>query len=287
MARFCTLLPSFALFLVIALVSTRSGAEAKALPEMKVTLAASTFTSEALKELQPLADQVSRIVDELIPGEPQDYPHDGIVCFEAPARWTTPEFLKAGFSSPPVTLNGAHVYDEPVEAKNNAVRIAVTGVKAPDKWRFAFQLSHELAHVKMGTRTDNYLDETFAVALSYEVLRRLGYEGYLLICEGTDLHKLPSAPQQALASGQWDEAKAYWLIQAKTQNKRIDDRTFQTLGAVLILWQKDAPHWGELFNAGSENTCSSSAPVNTFQVCDPDLSKMRHQNSLLKRLGLS
>lgn len=187
---------------------------------------------------------------------------------------------------PPNVVSGSRVLDEPVEANNNTIRIAVVGVQPADKWRFATQLSHELAHVKIGIRTNNYLDETFAVAISLEVLRRLGYEGYLLGDHGIDLVRLPPIPQQALALGRFDEARAYWLVEAKKQGYRTEDRTFQALGAVLLLWEKGKPNWAELLNAGSGNSCSISALVNTYQVCDPDFSRMRHQASLLKRLGL-
>lgn len=188
-----------------------SSAESKEFQGMKVILAPSTFTPDALKELQPIAEQVAQVVDKIIPGTPPDYPPEGIVCFEAPGRWSTPAYREMGYAVPPVTINGPRVVDEPQETVSNTVRIVVSGVQAPDKWKFVLQLSHELAHVKMGVRTDNYLDETFAVAFSFEVLRRFGYEGYLLENEGILLHQLPLAPQKALALEQWKEVQAYWL----------------------------------------------------------------------------
>jgi hypothetical protein len=262
-----------------------SSTGAQVAQKTKVVLVASTFTPQALRELQPVADQVSQIVDELVPGTPPDYPPGGIICFEAPARWTTPAYTAMASDVPPVTIVGPRISDEPPEAIGNAVRIAVHDVQAPDRWRFAFQLSHELAHVKMGARSDNYLDETFATALSFEVLRRLGYEGYLLISEGTYLHQLPSEPQKALALGDWSEAQTYWLGHSKTQGQRKDDRPFQTLGAVLILRKRRGPQWTELLNASSANVCASSLSAGTFRVCDPDLSKMRGQKSFLLLLG--
>ena len=183
----------------VTLLLLGSSAEAQIAQKTRIVLAASTFTPQALKELQPIADQVSQIVDELVPGTPLDYPPAGIICFESPARWSSREYKAMGYGVPPVTINGPRILDEPPEAIGNTVRIAVHDVQAPDRWRFAFQLSHELAHVKMGARSDNYLEETFATALSLEVLRRLGYEGYLLISEGTYLQELPPTVQKALA----------------------------------------------------------------------------------------
>jgi hypothetical protein len=97
-------------------------------------------------------------------------------------------------------------------------------VDTPDKWRLVYQLSHELTHVKMGVRTDNYLDETFAVDASFEVLRRFGYEKYLLMNKDEYLHRLPPTVQTALARERWREAQAYWIEQSKTQGQKTEDR---------------------------------------------------------------
>ena len=61
----------------------------------------------------------------------------------------------------------------------------------------------------MGARTGNYLRETFAVALSLEVLRRLGYEGYLLVMRVIIQSSFPSPPQRALARKHWQDNRAY------------------------------------------------------------------------------
>ena len=82
------------------------------------------------------------------------------------------------------------------------------------------------------------------------------------------------------------EAQAYWLANSKTQGLKIDDRPFQTLGAMLILREKGGPHWAELLNASSANVCADSLSAGTFKVCDPDLPKMRGEKSFLLLLGL-
>ncbi len=90
------------------------------------------------------------------------------------------------------------------------MRIALNGIQPFDRWRLVYQLSHELAHVKMGVRIDNSLIETFATAVSTEVLRRLGFQGYLMRVEGEDIQILPELIQQQLAYNKWADLKSYW-----------------------------------------------------------------------------
>ncbi len=278
-AKFCQT------FLLLCSVSL----EAQKWQGMKVTLAASTFTQAQLQELQPVADEVTRLVDTLIPGKPQDYPADGIVCFEAPASWKA-KSVKPAYS-PPITFKGPHSTDEPPEAPANTLRIALDEIPGPNRLSLAFQLAHELAHVKMGNRTDNYLIETFAMALSYEVLHRLGYEGYLLENEGLYLKGLPPIPQEALAWEHLEKARAYWLDASKMEAlkqppEQLSGRSFQTLGAILIL-RSSHLHWAELLNVSSQNLCSTSTSANVFRVCAPDLPRMTRLCSFLEPLGLA
>jgi hypothetical protein len=238
-------------------------------------------------KLQPLADQITRIVDDLIPGASQDYPGDGIVCFEAPARWKKPEYTAAGFAPPPVTIASERVYDEPPEAHGNEVRIVLNAGPDPSSNDFVFQLSHELAHVKMGHRTDNYLNETFAVALSFEVLLRFGYGAYVLQNEA--LYMSPSL-LESLVHGRWNALRDYWLSAAKaealkTPSEQLSDRSFQMVGSVLILHNQNL-RWRELLDVSAANTCALNTPANRFDVCPPDFSRMHGQRSFLKPLGL-
>ncbi len=250
---------------------------------LKVKLSVSTFDPVALRDFQPLADEIAKIIDEMIPGIPEEYSADGIVCYEAPSRWTTPAYKAQGFAPPPVTVFGPRILDEPQEVVGGRVRIAL---QAADKSQFAFQLSHELAHVKMGPRTDNYLDETFAVAVSYEVLRRLGYQGYLLVNEGLFIQGLSPVIQKHLAYQEWKAVQSYWRDTSRNQANNLDDRSFQTVGALLLLRDK-GPNWSKLFNIGRLNTCSATIRPQTFEICNPNLPKLKMLRHELQTLGFT
>ncbi len=250
---------------------------------LKVKLSVSTFDSVAFRDFQPLADEIAMIIDEMIPGIPEDYPADGIVCYEAPSRWTTLAYKAQGFAPPPVTVSGPRILDEPQEVVGGRVRIALQAV---DRSQFAFQLSHELAHVKMGSRTDNYLDETFAVAVSYEVLRRLGYQGYLLVNEGLFIQGLTPVIQKHLAYQEWKAVQSYWRDTSRNQANNLGDRSFQTVGALLLLRDK-GPNWSKLFNIGRLNTCAATVRPQTFEICNPNLPKLKMLRHELQTLGFT
>ena len=248
---------------------------------MRVILDTETFSPQALANLGPTAANVAALVDELIPGTPANYPLGGILCFEATPAWGGPWVS----SSPPITLAGPKLPHEPIQSKGGAIRIAVFGVQPSDNWRFAFQLAHELGHVEMGATGDNYLDETFATALSFEVLRRLGYQGYLLRVEGDFVSQLPPKVQESLAFGRWEEIQRYWLTETKDQGMRMDDRPLQTLGALLLL-RGSGPKWADLLNIAALNDCPSRTAAVSLQICPPDFARIKKKaRRELKDLG--
>ena len=248
---------------------------------MRVRLDTETFSPKFSQEFQPLANQVATLVDKLIPGKPKDYPDEGILCFDAPLAWDKTYPLGPA----PITLAGPKLPLEPKQSKGGTIRVALSAVQPSNKWRLAFELSHELAHVKMGVRSDNYLDETFAVAVSFEVLRQLGFQGYLLMSEGMYLHQLPPQIQKAISSGQWSEVRDYWLSQAASEGDTIRDRPFQTLGALLLLRDR-CPKWTDLFDISSHIMCPTEQGIGTFQICPPNLTKMKNFRREFKALGL-
>src|SRR5258708_5528982 len=117
---------------------------------MRVILDKETFGASAVS-LQPVADRVASEVDNLIPGTPSEYPEDGIICFEAEGSWNSDPSHPA-----PITVIGPKLLGEPAATSGNTIRIALNAVKPADVRRLSYQLSHELAHVKMGVRADNY-----------------------------------------------------------------------------------------------------------------------------------
>ncbi len=141
-------------------------------PPTKVVLDHETFSPAGYAGLQQLANQVVGTIDQLIPGQVSEFVHGNIICFQV----TTRTSLKApNVSSPPITLSTDYKLSyEPTTTVAGRTRIALFEVEplyAPSyRERFVYQLSHELAHIKMGVRVDNYLVETLAVAVSHEVL---------------------------------------------------------------------------------------------------------------------
>jgi hypothetical protein len=87
----------------------------------------------------------------------------------------------------------------------------------------------------MGVRVDNYLIETLAVAVSYEVSVRMGMTPYVQSESVTEALKLPTNCGHECMPKNTLKLRAYWQSQISLQSNRVDDRAFQTLGAALIL----------------------------------------------------
>ncbi len=251
---------------------------------LKIKLDQETFTPAARTELQPIADMVAQLVDKLIPGAPLDYPPLGILCFEAPVLWQSKEWH---FSAAPVTLSGLKLLGEPERSTGGQLRIALSVVEGyNDAPQFVFQLSHELAHVKMGHRTDNYLDETFAVALSFKALKELGYQDYLVATERSFVALLPPIVRNELTLGMWSLLRSYWQAEASRQGNRQDDRAFQTLGA-LLLEHDGGQDWSKLYGLWRFNVCSAMIPAGGYQTCPPNLLHMNGLGRELMALGFT
>ena len=94
----------------------------------------------------------------------------------------------------------------------------------------------------MGVRTDNYLDETFAVAVSLEVLLRLGCGGYMLPAEGHDLQLLPYPVQQQVANAEWGELASYWKRQFDLESgegkEQLSEKGLRCMGLIITRHRK-------------------------------------------------
>lgn len=103
------------------------------------------------KSILAIADGIARIVDGLIPGEP---PHGD--------RTISLIYGAAG----PMT------FWEPEDYRSSRYRVRLSFTGAT--WqRMAYQLSHELGHIKLGTSRSNALLESLAVAVSIRTLELL------------------------------------------------------------------------------------------------------------------
>ncbi len=237
--------------------------------QTRVLLDPETFpVKEETAVLQAVADRVAQEVDALIPGPGPGVGGDPIICFEIPPAWQ-----KMGIQAAPLTLHGLKLPGEPTGVRAGTVRIALSSVRPHDRWRLAYQLSHELAHIKMGVLIDNYLIETFAVAVSDEVLRRMGMYGYLLRSEGDEIQALPEPIQRALALELWPEVRDYWQAKRRLQGSRITDRPFQDVG-VYLLRGSHKLKWSLLLDVGRLASCPVTTPASVTNVCPPDTDAM-------------
>jgi hypothetical protein len=98
-----------------------------------------------------VANSVARVVDELIPGDPPMGRRPIEISFGAPPRvlWTGADF----------------------DGPNYRIQISSQGTNFQ---QFAYQLAHELGHIKLGPARSNHLLEVFAEMVSLTTIKRLG-----------------------------------------------------------------------------------------------------------------
>ena len=242
-------------------------------------------------EMQQTADNVSLTVDHLIPGQSAAYPAAGILCFVAPEAWHG-----AVNDPPPITLVGASRQGEPLAAHPYSVRIALDRSVLPkNQPELIYELAHELAHVKMDARYDNYLVETFAVAVALKVLQELRLDPV----RKTDIdhypQHLPQPIRSAIDRRDWKEATLYW--QSEIPNQKLTpfgqwNFSFATLGA-LVLEASQQPVWANLLDAAaisdhcilSNGRAPRMADAAEFKTCRPTIQGMIKLGPALKALG--
>lgn len=270
----------------------------RAVPETIVLLDRETFPSARYGSMQSIADKVALTIDQLIPGEVESYPRAGIVCFIARAAWKLD-----GGHFPPITLVGPKEVGEPGRTHPNTVRIALNDQVLQRTYsgepELVFELAHELAHIKMDARYDNYLDETFAVSVSLKVLSEFGFDEYRRDTIRKfiwDSDSLPQSIKSAIERQDWNEAALFWQSQSRRQKSNQFGSwnvTFGMLGS-LILETVQQPVWGQLLGFGAiSDKCvlSDGTPVNVtdsamrFKVCLPAIGRMNKLSPALKVLG--
>ena len=258
-----------------------------------------TFPSPTRLALKYEADRVSAAVDNLIPGQVGSYSTSDILCFVAPATWDNdPQ------GPPPITLVGTRRSGEPNAVHPHALRIALHRKVLQDGGEFIFELSHELAHVKMDARFDNYLIETFAVAVSLRALKELGFNQYRRDVIRLYINQLPASIRSTVVSIDdpqgWGKAvlknvTTYWQREIQNQNPTLLgawDFSFATLGA-LILEAYQQPVWSNLLGtAANSGQCvlsngrpATPADAAEFKSCKPVILKMGKVGPALKALG--
>ena len=148
----------------------------------------------------------------------------------------------------------------------------------------------------MDPRYDNYLVETFAVAVSFEVLKELGLGSFRTNCIMKYTASLPQSVQTAISSGNWREATSYWQSEIPNQKSKPFgkwDFSFATLGA-LILEAFQQPVWANLLGASTiSDQCylpdgaatAAKGDAMEFKTCSPTVQRMVRLGPALKALG--
>jgi len=203
------------LLVLVFTVSLRCDASGRPASPTRIVLDPTTFPEISRPLLQDTADQVAKTVDELIPGS---YPHmssSTILCFVANGKW----------GNMPRAVIGKPWKIEPPEAYKYEMRVALTPSVLPGAWqRLAFQLAHELTHLKMDGSVDNNAMEAFATAVSLEALHRLDYDPYREANERYYTQWNPPQVMMALKKGEWNKVALYLRYELRHENVENWDR---------------------------------------------------------------
>ena len=240
---------------------------------LRVALDPVSFAGPTYQAMQNVADEVGRVVGQMIPGTSSET--TDVFCFAPPPQW----------GHAPITLVGDPQPGEPAASARYRFRVAVSRSVLPeDSERFAFQLAHELAHVRMDPRFDNEILETFAVAVSFEVLERMGYQRYLQAAIQSLIGPLPPEVRAALSSRSWQDVNLYLKQQRQYHEQHPFDYSLAAAGAVIIRAAAVVP-WSQLSGIGLKNVCPMRADPPRFQFCALDESSLPQLLPVFRLLG--
>jgi len=245
-----------------------------------IVLDRETFPAESYPELQRIANLVSQDIDRLIPGKMSEFAYDDIFCYQIKPTDT----VALGVIRAPITISADYRLPyEPQYVIPGRTRFALSyaGINVG---QFVYQLAHEIAHVKMGVRLDNYLIETLATAVSHQVLIDMGMVPYLQLELGLEMAQLPADVVAQYRAQDLAPLRRYWQASISKQGFRMDDRPFQTLGAALI--RSENVDWRPLLGVGflNSNCPLNSHPMN-YAACPPDIERMRVIAPILHSIG--
>ena len=168
--------------------------------------------------------------------------------------------------------------------------------------QFTFQLGHELGHVMLDPRRTNGVVEAICIAISYEVLERIGekvkgspaypwlgdyaknFKPYRKDDQKTVLDKFPQDIQDMVKQKRWSDLADYLRAHAaEMEAGHSNDRDVQTLAAIAL--RSGPVEWGEL--AGIAGATSPSAQDDPrFQVLPLTPDAVARASDLLCRMGI-
>jgi len=241
---------------------------------LTVVLDSASFAGISFSMMQETANRVAESIEHLIPGS-LPAGQANVFCFAVVPEW----------GPAPITLFGEPQPGEPAASALYATRVAISRSVLPDdRQRFAFQLAHELAHVIMDPRFDNEMVETFAVAVSLEVLERLGYVAYLQAAVESLIAPLPAAVKAALKRGSWSDVTLYLASQRQYHQANPFDYSLAAAGAQLIRSLHLLP-WNRLLGVAARSTCPGGRDAARFHFCPLNESTLPEFSAIWRRLG--
>ena len=225
--------------------------------------------------LQALANQVWDVVGEMF--------HSSLPV-DLPIR------VRQSYGAVPVT----RVLDNEID-----VRITAHGTYYA---QFAFQLGHELGHVMLDPRRTNGVVEAICIALSYEVLDRIGdkvrdspaypwlgdyaanFRPYQRNDQQSMIAGFPAEIRDLVKQKRWPELADYLRAHRREMEAgHDDDRSVQTLAAIAL--RSERLDWGELAGiAGCTSPSSSDDP--RFQVLPLTPDCVSRVSGILCRIGV-
>jgi hypothetical protein len=168
--------------------------------------------------------------------------------------------------------------------------------------QFAFQLGHELGHVMLDPRRTNGVVEAICIAVSYEVLDRLGqkekdspsypwlgdyaknFKPYRKNDQKIVLAKSPQEVRDMVKGKKWPKL-ADWLRAHRTELEagHADDRNVQTLAAIAL--RSGPVDWGQFAGIAGCTTPSTQDDPG-FKVLPIGADCIARASGLLCRMGV-
>lgn len=246
------------LFLIgVSFVALGANATPRPATPTRIVLDPTTFPKISRPLLQETADQVAKTVDELIPGGYPNSSSSTILCFVTHGDW----------ADKPRAIVGRPWKIEPPTASKYVMRVAFTPQVLPGAWqRLAFQLAHELAHLKMNARVDNNALEAFAVAVSLEVLHRLDFDPYRESNQRYYTQSIPPEVLEALNRSDWAKVGLYLRYEWRHEYREDWDQSTHFVAAIALRKIAGIP-WEQLLNIGASAECGSNRSNGRARYC--------------------
>jgi len=207
-------------------------------------------------------------------------------------------------SSPPLDLpihcreSNAEVPLTRVKQDEISIRITAHGTHYA---QFAFQLGHELGHVMLDPRRSNGMVEAICIAVSYEVLDRIGdkvrsspaftwlgdyapdFQPYRRNDEKSVLEKLPVDVRAMVEQRNWSGIADYLREhQREMEPGQPNERSLQSLAAIAL---RSAPvDWGEMTGIAGCTTPSPSTEPG-FKILPLDANCVARIPEIFCRIG--